>query len=96
MQNPVLTDAPECWPALPLAAWKDTCATLHMWTQIVGKIRLRLTPLVNHWWNVPLYVNARGLTTSMMPYGPRSIELRFDFLEHRLSARVERRRGEVV
>jgi hypothetical protein len=55
-----------------------------MWTQIVGKIRLALTPLVNHWWNVPLYVNARGLTTSRMPYGVRAFELRFDFLSHQL------------
>ncbi len=62
-------DRAECWPGLPLDSWRDTCATLHMWTQIVGKVRLRLTPLVNHWWNVPLYVTARGLTTSAMPYG---------------------------
>ena len=55
-----------------------------MWTQIVGKIRLRLTPLVNHWWNVPLYVTARGLTTSRIPYGDRSFELRFDFIHHQL------------
>ncbi len=55
-----------------------------MWTQIVGKVRLRLTPLINHWWNVPLYVTARGLTTSNMPYGARSLEVRFDFVAHRL------------
>ena len=77
-------DLPECWPPLPLAQWKDTYATLHMWTQIVGKVRLALTPLVNHWWNVPLYVDARGLTTSAMPYEDRSIELRFDFASHAL------------
>ena len=77
-------DRPECWPALPLASWRDTCDTLHMWTQIVGKTRMRLTPLVNHWWNVPLYVTARGLTTSRIPYGERAFELRFDFLAHRL------------
>jgi hypothetical protein len=77
-------DLPECWPALPLDSWKDTCETLHMWTQIVGKVRLALTPLVNHWWNVPLYVTSRGLTTSIMPYGDRSFELRFDFLKHQL------------
>jgi Family of unknown function (DUF5996) len=77
-------DRPECWPALPLNSWRDTCATLHMWTQIVGKVRMRLTPLVNHWWNVPLYVTARGLTTSAIAYGARSIEIRFDFLAHRL------------
>jgi len=77
-------DQPECWPSLPLDSWKDTCATLHMWTQIVGKVRLRLTPLVNHWWNVPLYVDARGLTTSRIPYGQRAFELRFDFIRHQL------------
>ncbi len=84
MTNPENVDRPECWPALPLDSWRETCATLHMWTQIVGKVRLRLTPLVNHWWNVPLYVNARGLTTSNIPDGERSFELRFDFVAHRL------------
>jgi hypothetical protein len=81
---PTLADQPECWPALPLDSWKDTYATLHMWTQIVGKVRLRLTPLVNHWWNVPLYVTARGLTTSRIPYGRRAFEIWFDFIQHRL------------
>jgi Family of unknown function (DUF5996) len=75
---------PESWPALPLESWKDTCATLHMWTQIVGKVRLKLTPLVNHWWNVPLYVTARGLTTSRIPYGERAFEIWFDFIRHQL------------
>jgi hypothetical protein len=79
-----LADQPECWPALPLDSWKDTCATLHMWTQVVGKVRLRLTPLVNHWWNVPFYVTARGLTTSRIPYGQRAFELGFDFIGHHL------------
>ena len=81
---PVLADRPECWPALPLDSWKDTYATLHMWTQIVGKVRLRLTPLVNHWWNVPFYVTARGLTTSRIPYGQRAFELWFNFIAHEL------------
>ncbi len=81
---PNLADQPECWPSLPLHSWKDTCATLHMWTQMVGKVRLRLTPLVNHWWNVPLYVSARGLTTSRIPYGHRAFELWFDFVRHQL------------
>ncbi len=76
------------WPALPLEAWKDTYATLHMWTQIVGKIRLALTPLQNHWWNVPLYVTARGLTTSPIPNGDRPFELWFDFLDHQLVLQV--------
>lgn len=77
-------DQTECWPPLPLDSWKDTYATVHMWCQIVGKVRLALTPLVNHWWNVPFYVTARGLTTSPIPYGERSFELRFDFLQHQL------------
>jgi hypothetical protein len=84
MMQPGMADNPECWPELPLAKWRDTYATLHLWTQVVGKIRLRLAPLVNHWWNVPLYVTARGLTTSMIPYGERAFELRFDFLAHDL------------
>lgn len=77
-------DSSNCWPALPLSSWQDTCATLHMWSQIVGKVRLALTPLVNHWWNVVLYVNARGLTTSAIPYGNSTFELQFDFVEHQL------------
>ncbi len=72
------------WPALSLDSWKDTYATLHMWTQIVGKVRMALTPLVNHWWNVPLYVNARGLTTSSIPYRATPFEIWFDFLDHQL------------
>ena len=77
-----MTNGP--WPFLILEDWQDTLATLHMWTQIVGKVRLALTPLVNHWWNVPLYVTPRGLTTSQMPYADRAFELRFDFLDHQL------------
>jgi hypothetical protein len=72
------------WPELPLDAWQDTYATLHMWTQIVGKVRLALSPLINHWWEVPLYVNARGLTTSAIPYGDRIFEVQFDFIDHKL------------
>jgi hypothetical protein len=75
----------DAWPSLPLEEWKDTCATVHMWTQIVGKIRLAQTPLVNHWWNVPLYVSARGLTTTAMPYEERFFEMEFDFIDHRLA-----------
>jgi hypothetical protein len=74
----------DAWPALPLEAWEDTYATLHMWTQIVGKVRLALSPLVNHWWNVTLYVTARGLTTSPIPSGLRTFEMSFDFIEHNL------------
>ena len=72
------------WPILKFAEWQDTLATLHMWTQVVGKIRLELTPLINHWWNVPLYISPRGLTTSSMPYGDRAIEIEFDFIDHKL------------
>jgi hypothetical protein len=72
------------WPELKFSEWQDTLATLHMWTQVVGKIHLRQTPLVNHWWNVPLYVSARGLTTSAMPYEDRIFEIEFDFLDHQL------------
>ena len=72
------------WPELPLESWKETYATLHMWTQIVGKVRLALTPLVNHWWNVPLYVNSRGLTTSPIPYRTSPFEIWFDFLDDEL------------
>lgn len=81
-------DKPEVWPSLPLEAWKDTYATLHMWTQVVGKIRLEQTPLVNHWWNVPLYVTARGLTTSAMPYMARTFEIDFDFIDHNLNIKT--------
>jgi hypothetical protein len=78
-------DQPECWPDLPLAAWKETYATLHMWTQMVGKVRLGLTPLVNHYWNVPLYVSAKGLTTTRIPYNDKAFELWFDFIHHLLT-----------
>ncbi|MGO8920367.1 MAG: DUF5996 family protein [Stellaceae bacterium] len=79
-----MTDSTTAWPSLPLAQWQDTCATLHLWMQVVGKIRLAQAPLVNHWWQVPLYVTARGLTTSPMPYGTRSFQIDFDFIDHRL------------
>ena len=78
-------DPATAWPPLPLAPWKDTYATLHMYTQIVGKVRLALAPPVNHWWHVPLYVDARGLTTSAIPYSGGNFEIRFDFLAHTLS-----------
>ena len=72
----------DVWPELPYQAWKETCATLQLWTQIVGKIRLRQTPWLNHSWHVVLYVSSRGLTTSPIPYGDRSFQLDFDFLDH--------------
>jgi hypothetical protein len=76
---------PRPWPELPLEAWQDSFATLHMWTQIVGKVRLALSPRVNHWWEVPLYLNARGLTTSAIPYGDGIFEVQFDFIDHTLT-----------
>jgi len=72
------------WPALPFAEWKDTAVTLHMWTQIVGKIRLTLSPWMNHSWHVTFYVTSRGLTTSPIPHGTSTFEIRFDFIDHEL------------
>ena len=77
------------WPALPLAEWEPTRATLHMWLQIVGKTRLSLAPMVNHWWQVPLYLTARGLTTSPMPSAKGSVEVELDFLDHLLAVRTD-------
>jgi hypothetical protein len=84
------------WPDLPLSGWADTCATLHLWTQVVGKIRLAHAPMVNHWWQVPLYVTCRGLTTSPIPYGARSFQIDFDFIDHRLTLRTSRGETETV
>ena len=72
------------WPALPFAEWQATAETLHLWTQIVGKVRLKLTPWINHSWHVTLYLTARGLTTSTIPHGLHTFELRFDFIDHHL------------
>ncbi len=95
-------------PALPLDSWKDTLATVHMWTQVVGKVRLKLCPLVNHFWNVPFYLTARGMTTSAMPYlhgtipgtipGTMmgTIEVRFDFIEHQLLLETSDGRGVAI
>ena len=74
----------DVWPALPQAAWSDTCATLQLWMQIVGKIRLELTPAINHSWNVTLYPTVRGLTTAPMPHGTRMLQIDFDFIDHAL------------
>jgi hypothetical protein len=82
---PKSSEATETWPALPFDEWRETLATLHMWTQVVGKVRLAQAPLVNHWWQVPLYVTARGLTTSAVPYGRRTFQIDFDFKDHRLT-----------
>jgi hypothetical protein len=78
----------EPWPDLTLSGWEETRDTLHMWTQIVGKVRLALEPMINHWWQVALYVSARGLTTSLMPAGDRGLEIEFDFVDHVLDLRA--------
>lgn len=79
------TTDPVRWPSIPVADWQDTRDTLHLYTQVIGKVRLANEPRLNHWWNVPLYVSARGLTTSLMPHpiGP-AFQIDFDFLDHRL------------
>lgn len=85
MSDPIPTRPdPEVWPELPLAAWQETYLTLHRWMQIIGKIRLALAPAYNHWWQVPFYLTARGLTTSPMPYGSLMCQIDFDFIEHEL------------
>ena len=76
------------WPPLPLADWEDTYHTLHMRTQIVGKTRLALAPMENHWWQTALYVTSRGLTTSPMPWKDRTVTIDFDFLDHQLYLRT--------
>lgn len=79
-----MNDASNQWPALHFAEWKDTAVTLHMWTQIIGKIRLTLSPWTNHSWHVTLYVTSRGLTTSPIPHGAHTFEIQFDFIDHQL------------
>ena len=83
-----MNDSAATWPALPYPAWRDTAATLHLWTQIVGKVRLALSPWVNHGWQVPLYVTARGLGTSPIPFRSEIFEMEFDFIAHRLFVRA--------
>jgi len=78
----------DLWPELRWEDWSATAETLHMWTQIVGKVRLELSPMQAHWWNVPLYVSARGLSTSAMPYGADFLEIEFDFVNHQLLFRT--------
>ena len=79
-----MNGAPNSWPSLPFAEWKDTAITLHMWTQIVGKIRLTLSPWTNQSWHVTLYLTSRGLTTSPIPHGSDTFEIQFDFIDHQL------------
>jgi hypothetical protein len=83
-----MDDAATAWPNLPYSDWRDTAATLQLWTQIVGKVRLKLTPWVNHGWHITLYVTARGLGTSPIPIGRETLDIDFDFISHRLLART--------
>lgn len=92
MSSQLITTA---WPPLPWDEWKDTADTLHMWTQIVGKVRLALHPFRNHWWNVPLYVSARGLTTEAIPYKSMMFDVEFDFIAHQLVVRTSEGSGTV-
>jgi hypothetical protein len=84
----IATGTGSAWPDLSASPWADTRDTLHMWIQIVGKVRLDLMPMINHWWQVPLYVSARGLTTSLMHTGDRGLEIEFDFVDHVLDLRT--------
>jgi hypothetical protein len=93
MEPPMNPHVKHDWPDLSLDAWQDTYHTLHMWTQIVGKVRLALSPRVNHWWEVPLYVNAVGLTTSAIPYPGGIFEVQFDFINHQLLIRTSHNTG---
>ena len=86
----------EAWPALPRAAWQETYDTLHMWTQILGKIRLKLTPHVNHWWEVPFYLTSRGLTTTPVPYSGDTFDATFDFIDHALLLQTSGGRTETI
>lgn len=74
----------EAWPSLPLEAWQDTYTTVHRWMQVIGKIRLGLTPDINHWWHSTLYLTSRGLTTSPIPYGTRLFQMDVDWLDHHM------------
>src|SRR5882762_8097086 len=86
----------DIWPALPFSEWKGTCETLHMWTQIVGKVRLALSPWTNHSWHVTLYVTARGLTTSPIPFGARVFQIDFDFVDHLLRVQTSDGREKII
>ena len=89
MPPPNSTSQDPAWPPLSLAGWRETCATLHMWTQVVGKTRLALAPMENHWWGCTLYVSERGLTTTPMPDGARLLTVEFDFIDHLLVLRTD-------
>lgn len=79
------------WPDLVFSDWAETCATLHLWMQVVGKVRLAHAPMLNHWWQVPFYVTCRGLTTSPIPFHSRTFQIDFDFIDHVLKISDERR-----
>ena len=88
MPQTIVLPRTDAWPVLDYEEWKETLQTLHLWTQVVGKVRMALSPPVNHWWHVPLYVSARGLTTQPIPYGARVFEMEFDFIDHLLRVRA--------
>src|SRR5580693_5097791 len=88
--------AVQAWPELILAPWEDTLDTFHLWTQVVGKIRLALEPMINHWWQVPLYVSARGLTTSLMDADGLGLEIEFDFTDQWLHIRTSEGLSDIV
>jgi hypothetical protein len=96
MSTRVIRPVSRAWPELPLQAWEDTYQTLHMWTQIVGKVRLALFPQTNHWWGVTLYVSSSGLTTQAIPYQGRCFEIEFDFLHHQLKIEIDDGRGKTL
>lgn len=83
--SPERTADDAVWPALPYAEWQATLSTLHMWTQVVGKVKVQLTPFLNQWWNVAFELTARGLTTSTIPFAQRAFQMDFDFIDHRLT-----------
>jgi hypothetical protein len=87
-RDTLLATMPTSWPELPYAAWNDTKETVHRWTQVIGKIKLGLTPVINHWWNVGLYASPRGLTTGTIPYGERWFDLELDFVDDYLHLRT--------
>ena len=93
MPNPAVE---EVWPALPFSEWKETAKTLHMWTQVVGKVRLALSPWTNHSWHVTLYLTSRGLTTSPIPHGTQTFEILFDFVDHQLQILTSEGEGSAI
>src|SRR6516165_273760 len=90
------SDANPQWPDLPFAAWRDTCETLQLWLQVIGKVRIACTPLINHWWNCTLTVTSRGLMAAAMNYRGRTFDVVFDFAEHQLRIETSDGRAEVL